>query len=75
MTTKGLWRLGFAGAVVLFLVACGQKGPLYMPDEQQDKQTENQKVEAENNSEIDSENVKDDRPEYSAESNTRGEEQ
>ena len=46
-----------------------------MPDEQQDKQTENQKVEAENNSEIDSENVKDDRPEYSAESNTRGEEQ
>ena len=46
-----------------------------MPDEQQDKQTENQKVEAENNSESDSNKVKDDRPENSAESSTKGEEQ
>ncbi|WP_223669936.1 LPS translocon maturation chaperone LptM [Kangiella shandongensis] len=36
---KRLRLLGLAGLAVLFLGACGQKGPLRMPDDEPQKQT------------------------------------
>ncbi|AKE51071.1 hypothetical protein TQ33_0079 [Kangiella geojedonensis] len=45
MTIKRLRQLGMMSLAVLFLAACGQKGPLFMPEEEPEKQLENQKVE------------------------------
>jgi len=38
MTTKRIRQLGLASLAALFLVACGQKGPLYMPDDEESEQ-------------------------------------
>ena len=44
MKTKRLRQLGLASFAVLFLVACGQKGPLRMPQENLEKNPLNQGV-------------------------------
>lgn len=44
MTTKRLRQLGLASFAVLFLAACGQKGPLRMPSEDPEKTSVNQGV-------------------------------
>ncbi|GEM_PF-1861511 len=45
MTIKRLRQLGMMSLAVLVLAACGQKGPLFMPEEEPEKQSENQEVE------------------------------
>ncbi|WP_345292246.1 LPS translocon maturation chaperone LptM [Kangiella marina] len=42
---KRVRLLGLASLTVLILAACGQKGPLYMPEEEPEKSSENQKPE------------------------------
>lgn len=45
MTTKRLRQLGLVSFAVLFLAACGQKGPLRMPDDEEpQKQTTDEGV-------------------------------
>lgn len=51
MTIKRLRQLGIMSLAVVFLAACGQKGPLFMPEEEPEKPTENQKVEESQSSE------------------------
>ena len=51
MTTKRLRQLGLASFAVLFLAACGQKGPLRMPEESPEKESLNHEVSEESISE------------------------
>ena len=45
MTIKRLRQLGIMSLAVVFLAGCGPKGPLFMPEEEPEKPSENQKSE------------------------------
>lgn len=45
---KRIRQLSLAAMAVVFLAACGQKGPLYLPDSEPEKKQEKQKDSEEN---------------------------
>lgn len=42
MTKRRIWQLSLTAMAVVFLAACGQKGPLFLPHEKPEKKQEKQ---------------------------------